>query len=315
MASPASPAETRAYIVERLVGDIGEPRKIIDAARALAERALPSIRQGFAEELSAPLTIDIAEVELTRFAQARPDDDSHVMAVASSPASPDALILLMDPQATAMIVSTLFGGDPDLPVAPITRALSPTEIEVATMSFEVLAKAINGSGARAFAFNLPIATAISGSEMRRHVIRDGPAVRVVFSVTSREASGRIDLLMPQRVLLKHRSDATQGGVGAVAGMPAPETAWKERFNAEVMRSCVEVEASMPLGRLTLGELSGLHVGQLIEFQESARADVRLSARDKILFVGEFGKLGQNYTVRITHPFDAGQDLMDGIVGR
>jgi flagellar motor switch protein FliM len=313
MASPASPAETRAYIVERLVGDIGEPNKIIDAARALAERALPTIRQGFADELSAPLVIEVAEVELMRFAQARPEDDQYAMAVASSPSSPDALILLIDPQATAMVVSALFGGDPNLPVAPITRPLSPTEVEVATMTFEVVAKAINGSGERAFEFNLPISTAITGAEMRKHIIRDGPAVRVVFSVVSAQASGRIDLLMPQRVLLKHRSDATQ--TGAAAGRPAPETAWKERFNAEVMRSSVSVQATMPLARMTLGEIARLHVGQLIEFQDSAQLDVRLSARDKTLFVCEFGKLGQNYTVRIRHPFDAGQDLMDGIVGR
>ena len=37
MSSPASPAQTRSYIVERLVGETGEPDRIIEAARALAE--------------------------------------------------------------------------------------------------------------------------------------------------------------------------------------------------------------------------------------------------------------------------------------
>ncbi|TIL62581.1 MAG: flagellar motor switch protein FliM, partial [Mesorhizobium sp.] len=40
---------------------------------------------------------------------------------------------------------------------------------------------------------------------------------------------------------------------------------------------------------------------------------RLSARDKTLFVCEFGKLGQNYTVRVRHPYDAGQDFIDGLM--
>lgn len=59
MAQPASPADMRAYIVERLVGEIGEPDHIVDTARALAERALPAIRQGFADSLSAPLQLEI----------------------------------------------------------------------------------------------------------------------------------------------------------------------------------------------------------------------------------------------------------------
>jgi flagellar motor switch protein FliM len=39
----------------------------------------------------------------------------------------------------------------------------------------------------------------------------------------------------------------------------------------------------------------------------------LSARKKTLFVCEFGKLGQNYTVRVKHPFDAAQEFIDGLL--
>ena len=38
MASPASPAEMRAYIIERLVGETGEPDRVTDAARSLIEK-------------------------------------------------------------------------------------------------------------------------------------------------------------------------------------------------------------------------------------------------------------------------------------
>ena len=38
-------------------------------------------------------------------------------------------MLLVDPDAIAVVVSALFGGDPDLPASPIARDLSPTEID------------------------------------------------------------------------------------------------------------------------------------------------------------------------------------------
>jgi len=47
--------------------------------------------------------------------------------------------------------------------------------------------------------------------------------------------------------------------------------------------------------------------------EDCDLGARLSARGQTLFVCEFGKLGQNYTVRIKHPFDAGQDFIDGLM--
>ncbi len=95
------------------------------------------------------------------------------------------------------------------------------------------------------------------------------------------------------------------------GVPASE--WRDRFSEEVMRSTVALEATMPLSRLTLGDLATFEEGQVIELDEAAQTQVRLSARGQTLFVCEFGKLGQNYTVRVRHPFDAGQDFIDGLL--
>jgi flagellar motor switch protein FliM len=144
--------------------------------------------------------------------------------------------------------------------------------------------------------------------MMKHQLRDGPAVQVTFSVATPASRGTMALTMPQRVLLKHRGDT-----GAAATGQAPATEWRDRFSEEVMRSTVTLEATMPLARLTLGDLAGFEKGQVIELEETAQTQARLSARGKTLFVCEFGKLGQNYTVRIRHPFDAGQDFIDGLL--
>ena len=161
MASPGSPAAMRAHIIERLVGETGEPDRVTDAARALAEKALPAIVQGLGDTLALTVAVELKTVELSRFAAARPSGEGHAMTVASSPSAPDALVLTMDPAAMAVIITALFGGDPDIAVAPIERGLSPTEVEVATLVFEEIVKALNGSGDGAFAFTLPLAAAIT----------------------------------------------------------------------------------------------------------------------------------------------------------
>jgi flagellar motor switch protein FliM len=308
MTSPASPADTRASIVERLVGDTGEPEQVEAAARALAERSVPAIMRGLEESMATPLAIEVASIELCRFAEARPDVANHAMTIAASASSPDALVLSIDNDGLAVVVGTLFGGDPQEPVPPIERDLSPLEIDVATMVFEQVAQAMNGSGPRAFEFKLPLPLAITGKDMARRILRDGPAVRVCFSLATPASRGTMALTMPQRVLLKHRGDT---GMAAREGAPASE--WRDRFSEEVMRSTVTLEATMPLSRLTLADLATFEEGQVIELDEAAQTQARLSARGQTLFVCEFGKLGQNYTVRVRHPFDAGQDFIDGLL--
>lgn len=303
-------ATARNPIVERLIGDTGEPDHIIKAARALGLRALPAIRQSLNEQVSHPIEIEVESVALSRMAEARRADvENDALVVAASATSPDALMLIADAGAIALLVSALFGGDPDMPVTPIDRALTSIELELASVVFEATAKALNGSGVRALSIKFPMPSAISGKDLKKLVIRDGPAVRIAFTLITPSGEGRFTVMMPQRVLLLHRGDAG-------ADLPQEQEAeWSARFSEEVMRSGVRVEATIPLSRMTLGELSELCVGQVLEMPETAPTSARLSARRKTLFTCEFGKIGQNFTVQIIEPYDAGKEFIAGLVPR
>lgn len=296
-------------IVERLIGDTGEPEHIIRAARSLGLRALPAIRDSLNEQVSYPIEIELETVALARMADARrPDVENDALVVAASATSPDALMLIADSQAISLLVSALFGGDPDMRVLPILRPLTMIEMELTSVVFEATAKALNGSGVRALSIKFPMPAAISGQDLKKLVIRDGPAVRMSFKLVAPSGEGSFTVMMPQRVLLLHRGD---GSLDTDEG--SQKERWHARFSEEVMRSAVRLEATVPLPSMTLGELSSLFVGQVIEMPEMAPTSTVLSAHRKPLFTCEFGKLGQNFTVRITEPFDQGKDFIDGLM--
>ena len=298
-------------IVERLVGETGEPDHIVRAARSLGMRALPAIRQSLNEQVSYPIEIEVDSVALSRMVDAkRPDVSNDALVVAASATSPDALMLIADSDAIALLVSALFGGDPDMPLSPIERDLTTIELELASVVFEATAKALNGSGVRALSIKFPMPAALSGNPLKKLVIRDGPAVRISFLLMAPSGQGRFTVVMPQRVLLLHRGDGT-----AEVGEELGEAKWRARFSEEVMRSAVKLEATVPLSRMTLGELSELQVGQVLELPEGAPLNTRLSARRKTLFTCEFGRMGQNFTVQIIEPYDAGKEFMDGLMPR
>lgn len=302
----ASPVEMRQIILEKLLGATGEPDEVTKAARSLGERAISEIARRLNEVMASRVEVALTSVGLARIREIRPDAGGfHAMTVGSSDASADTLLMLLDADAIAVLVSAMFGADPDMPVIPIARPLSPLELDVAALAFAASASALEGSGPRALGVRFPLPQPFAGEAIQKHVLRDGPAVKLEFDIALPNGSGRMVVFMPQRVILKYRSVK-----------PSPEegkTGWAARFGEEVMRSEVRLEATVPLVSMTLGEIAALVPGQILEMPASAQADTRLSARDKVLFVCEFGKIGRNYTVRVSHPFDAGQDLMDGLL--
>lgn len=306
MTSPGSPAEARALIIERLVGDSGDSSQVIGAGRSMAERALPLINKRLAGEIGAPVTADLQAVEVARVSDARSHvDDTFAMTVVASSISSDAMTMVMDNSAVTVMVCALFGGDPDESVLPIARDLSEIEIEVATLVFQEVAQVLNGTGRRSLDLRFPVPRAIAGLEAKRRVLRDGPAVRIVFGLSTPTDTGTVTVIIPQRVLLARNT----------ADLEASDevSEWHAHFSDEVMRSTISLEATMPLARLTLGQLAGLRAGDVLEIEETAQTHAQLSARDKTLFVCEFGKLGNNYTVRVRHTYDAGQDFIDGLM--
>ena len=308
MTSPGSPAEVRSLIIERLIGDSGEAAQVIGTGRAMAERAAPLLQKSLTSEIGVPVTVDLRAVEVSRVSEARSRaGDTFAMTIVASSTSSDAMTLVIDAPAIAIMVCTLFGGDPDLPVSPIERDLSQIEVDVSTMVFQQVAQALNGSGRRSLDLRLPVPRAMSGTEAKRHVLRDGAAVRIVLGISTPAETGTVTVTMPQRIVLASRDGAAAASEGDLSA------SWRARFSEEVMRSTVALEATMPLARLTLGDLADLEIGQVIEFEETAQSRARLSARGQTLFVCEFGKLAQNYTVRIRHPYDAGQDFIDGLM--
>jgi flagellar motor switch protein FliM len=136
------------------------------------------------------------------------------------------------------------------------------------------------------------------------VLKRGIVDRALWDWFADVARGRVSVTVPQRVLVENRGSAQDN---------ASPAGWRERFSEEVMRSGVSLQATIPLAWLTLAQVASLQVGQILELPEQAPTQTKLSAKDQTLFLCEFGKLGQNYTVRIVQPFDAQQDFVEGLL--
>lgn len=302
---PADALDTRDGIIERLVGASAEPSRVMATTKAIGQRALSNIAAELSELVPAPFQIELESVDVGRIADMyKVASDCEPMAIAASPISPDALLLSMDEAALSLLVGLIFGAGPEVSPPSIGRAMSSIEKQVCARAFTRIAEAFNGSGQLGLNLRFPLSAPMVGDDRRRRIFRDGPSARLTYKFWTAGGEGRFILAMPQRIVMNRR-------VGDDAKAAPAE--WQSRLGGEVMRSKVMLEATMSLGQLTLGEISSLQRGQVLELSPAAPGEARLSARDNELFVCEFGKLGQNYTVRIKHAVDPEQELIDGLM--
>lgn len=309
-ATNPSPALPPSSILERLIGATGDPEEVVKAGRGIAERILKPLRAGLEDAAAEPVAVEIESVAVERTTELLVGAGPHdALTVGSSKASPDALSIRLEAKAIAVLVNALFGAEAEVAAGGIDRDLSPVEVEVANLVCRLLAAAYNGFNAPERRIKLPLASVLSGDGLKEFAVRDGPGLRIDFAIGPEPERGRVSLFMPQRIVL-------QRGGEEVADPALAETLsaeWAARFNEEVMRARVTLQATLSAGRMTLGQVAAFRRGQVIELSRTAPTETRLSARNKQLFVCEFGRLDENYTVRIKTPVAESQDIIDGLV--
>jgi flagellar motor switch protein FliM len=121
-------------------------------------------------------------------------------------------------------------------------------------------------------------------------------------------SSTFTLLVPHKALLK--TTVTSPKI-RLAGKSRKE--WTDQLKQQVERSQVVVEARIKLQSLTLGTISRLQAGDVIPFLDLKDVKVGVNANGKELYVGEFGRSGSKYTVRVQDTFGTGDDLLQHLM--
>lgn len=194
------------------------------------------------------------------------------------------------------LMENLLGALPDTIQEPIERPLSQIELDLAVMVYDKIANVLR-SGVNAPGGFEPLLEKAHNAEDRAkpeedHI--DEYAVTVKLGITLGAVNSEFYLIIPQKALLK--TVVTIPKSKSQAGKLKKE--WQEQIAEQVRRSQVTLEARIRLDSLTLSTVSRLIAGDVIPFRDKGDVMVDVSANGKNLYVCEFGRAGENYTVRV-----------------
>ncbi|SCB40751.1 flagellar motor switch protein FliM [Rhizobium lusitanum] len=190
--------------------------------------------------------------------------------------------------------------------AAVPRPLSVIELDLSVMVFDkianVLRSAVNATGGFEPYLDPP------------HNVEDRPApvsgekdefaAAITMTVSLGKSLSQVVIIVPQRELLR-----------TVVSAPRPKNTtaasetWSEQLGEQVRRSQVTLDARIRLQSLTLDTISRLAVGDVIPFMDAGDVRVEVSANSKDLYICEFGRSGENYTVRVKDNVNSDDELL------
>ncbi|KAA1185902.1 flagellar motor switch protein FliM [Rhizobium tropici] len=190
--------------------------------------------------------------------------------------------------------------------AAVARPLSAIELDLSVMVFDkianVLRSAVNAPGG----FEPYLDPPYNIEDRPKAVGDEGNdfAAAITMAISLGKSMSQIVIIVPQRDLLRTVVSAPRA-----KNPTAASQTWSDQLGEQVRRSQVTLEARIRLQSLTLDTISKLAVGDVIPFMDAGDVRVEVSANSKDLYICEFGRSGENYTVRVKDNVNSDDELL------
>ncbi|MGE7370783.1 FliM/FliN family flagellar motor switch protein [Neorhizobium sp. NPDC001467] len=210
------------------------------------------------------------------------------------------------------LMELMLGGEEETIEQPAERPLSEIELDLAAMVFErigsVLRSGVNAEGG----FEPMLEPPHNADDRAKHEpeARTDFGAVVRLSIEMGKVKSELALVIPQRALLRTRVELPRPS-GQIA---RSKQEWSDRISEQVRRSQVTLEARIRLEKLTLSTISRLAAGDVIGFEDKGDVSVQVSANGKDMYLCEFGRAGERYTVRVKDNIGSEQDIIKHLAG-
>ncbi len=220
--------------------------------------------------------------------------------------SPDFTIACASPLIIG-VVESLLGGALENIVESEARPASKIELQMGSLLMEKIALVIKSALEATGNFE-PVLTKPYNAENRPTADEtkvDAYATEIKMTAVYGTITSHFSLIVAQKALLKTRIKFPQSK--AQSGKNTPS--WAQDLADQVRRSDVRLEARIRLKPLSLGMVARLQPGDIIEFLDADEISVEVNANGREMYLCEFGRSGEQYTVRVKDTQGAEGDIL------
>jgi len=210
------------------------------------------------------------------------------------------------------MVEVLLGADGSEPPVDDSRGFSNIELRISQVLFEQMGKVLQASFA--LVADTPFKFERLETRMDFAVVGrlNNQAVVAKFLLQALNRGGEMFVIIPQSALNPMRQ-----ALGRVLSGDSStrDPKWMKQIANEVKRTEVTLTAVLEERYLTLGEISELKIGQVLELQATPRSRVKLEGNEQGLFWCHVGQSEGSYVLRVDEFIDQEQEFIDDVLSR
>lgn len=220
------------------------------------------------------------------------------------------IILGCDRRFVLAFVEAMFGGDGTEPPLAGDRPYSAIELRAIKAIVGLSANALQALFAPIDPTSFSLERVATRLDFSTLGVPDAPAVMATFMAQVLDGGGRMFVLMPEAAMAPFRKRLERERLPET---PHHDPAWARQLLCEVGRAEVQLSASFDGPTLTLHELAGLRVGQILKLQASPNSLLTAESEGRRLFRCKLGQSKGLFTMRIEEHIDEQQVLLSEII--
>ncbi|MFA6031942.1 MAG: FliM/FliN family flagellar motor switch protein [Myxococcota bacterium] len=269
---------------------------------------------------ASPTYFSVVGVKSQRFGEAI---DAHprnvVTGVFHSPEWDSRILIGFDRDFMFTLIEILFGADGskspyeyDADVRDEEHPFTNIELQVAQTLLELAGKSLRTSFAPVCDTSFKFERVETRMDFAMIGNRGNPAIKAELLMQGLESSGKMFVIIPQTALNPIRQNLAHVLSGYAT---TRDPRWTRQIQQEVQRTEVKLQAILEERPMTLGEISELKVGQVIELQATPRSQVRLKCNDETVFWCQLGQRDGSYVLRVQDLVNQEQEFFDDLLSR
>jgi flagellar motor switch protein FliM len=211
-------------------------------------------------------------------------------------------VIDIGPELCTYLVDRLFGGTGA--GRPLSRALTPIERMAVRSVADRIATLLEDIWREYVNLDLNITSFESSPEMLQVINREDPVLVANLEFNTSAVSSLVVICLPFSVLDRFFTASSKQRLALHSTNEVDREAARQRSEAAVRVTNVEVSASLPTFRMSLGQLAQLAEGMVIPTTISKDAPILVRTGGQERFLGKAGRANGKVAVRIleaTHP--------------
>ncbi|TCR63653.1 FliM/FliN family flagellar motor switch protein [Bosea sp. BK604] len=268
---------------------------------------------------SSPAYFSFAGVQSQRIGEALGGHSYNAIAgIFHSPEWDSRILIGFDRDVVFTLLEVLFGADgsepaykyePDFP--DDERPYTNIEMQVAQAVFELVARNLKTAFAPVCDTSFHFERIETRMDFAAIGSRSNLAVKAQFLIQGLDNCGGMFIVIPQTALNPFRQNLSR----VLSGSAVRDPRWSKQIQSKVQRTEVKLSAILEERPISLGEISALKIGQVLELQASPRSLVQLQCNDETVFWCRLGQRDGSYVLKIEDSANYEQEFLDDLLSR